>query len=79
MSTTWVLVREVTNEEVKIGDTITSFRGDKNVLKGGTPPRYSTGAGRVFVEGAEYFPSVFNLAWIQLGVEDENDDKDRTL
>jgi hypothetical protein len=33
---TWVLVRENTHEEVMVGDTITSFRGDTAVLKGGT-------------------------------------------
>lgn len=68
---TWVLVREATHEEVMVGDTITSFRGVTAVLKGGTPPHKPSSTGRVVIEGAEYFPSVFNLKWIQLGMDTE--------
>lgn len=44
---------------VKIGDTVTSFRGDKDVVTGWP----HTGGNRVWTEGGEYFPSVFNLKW----------------
>ena len=65
IDTNWVLVREGTHEEVMVGDTITNFRGNATVLKGGRPPHKAGSTGRVFTEGAEYFPSVFDLAWIQ--------------
>lgn len=61
----WVLVREGTHEEVMVGDAITSFRGETAVLKGGRPPHKPSSTGRVFIEGAEYFPSVFDLKWVQ--------------
>jgi hypothetical protein len=34
----WVLVHEETNEEVEAGASVTSFRGEPDVVKGGTPP-----------------------------------------
>jgi hypothetical protein len=41
----WVLVHEETNEEVEAGASVTSFRGEPDVVKGGTPPhKPSSGA-----------------------------------
>jgi hypothetical protein len=34
----WVLVHEETNEKVEAGASVTSFRGEPDVVKGGTPP-----------------------------------------
>ena len=67
----WVLVHEETNEEVKAGASVTSFRGEPYVVKGGTPPHKPSSTGRVWVNCGEFFPSVFNLKWIK-GERNEN-------
>jgi hypothetical protein len=52
----WVLVHEETNEEVEAGASVTSFRGEPDVVKGGTPPHKPSSTGRVWVNGGEFFP-----------------------
>jgi hypothetical protein len=58
-----------TGKEVKIGDTVTDFRGDKAELTGIYPPRHSNSSGRVTVwDGkmtGEYFPSVFGCQIVE--------------
>jgi hypothetical protein len=61
----WVLVHEETNEEVEAGASVTSFRGEPDVVKGGTPPHKPSSTGRVWVNGGEFFPSVFGLKWVK--------------
>lgn len=61
----WVLVHEDTNEEVNAGDSVTSFRGEPAVVKGGMPPHKPSSTGRVWVDGGEFFPSVFGLKWVK--------------
>jgi hypothetical protein len=41
----WVLVHEETNEEVEAGASVTSFRGEPDVVKGGTPPHKPSSTG----------------------------------
>lgn len=63
------LVDATTGETVKIGERLTSFRGEAATLVGYESPKSPASAGRVYVkwEGEErmssYFPSVFNLIW----------------
>ena len=59
----WQLV-DTNNTPVSIGATITSFRGETATLKGGKPPHHEGSTGRVWVDGGEYFPGVFNLKWV---------------
>jgi hypothetical protein len=61
----WTLVREGTNTPVAIGETIVSFRGLETILLGGSPPHKPSSSGKVWVENAEYYPSVFNLKWVE--------------
>ena len=61
----WVLVHEETNEEVAVGASVTSFRGEPAVVKGGTPPHKPASTGRVRVSGGEFFPSAFSLKWVK--------------
>ena len=53
--------------EVKVGDTVTSFRGEKNVVTGWRKPHHAGSTGCVFVKigtcDSEYFPSVYGLKW----------------
>jgi hypothetical protein len=63
----WVLVHEETNEEVEAGASVTSFRGEPDVVKGGTPPHKPSSTGRVWVNGGEFFPSVFMNVYLKGG------------
>jgi hypothetical protein len=55
--------------EVRVGDEVTDFRGEKSVVTGWELPRHSGSTGRVYVitdannSPAGYYPSVFNLVW----------------
>ena len=67
-----ILIDSATGKTLKVGDTLTDFRGEKSVLTGMTPPHKPSSTGRVFVaedwgdgkkhEGS-YFPGVFNAEW----------------
>ncbi len=66
------LVYEKNNQPLKIGDTVTTFRGETGVLKGIGNPRHAGSAGRVYVEltgnngSQEFFPSVVGAKWADL-------------
>lgn len=49
---------------VQAGATVTSFRGELGTLQGMQPPLHGGSSGRVIVDGRAYFPSVFNLKWV---------------
>lgn len=60
------LVRTDTRKPVKLGDTLTSFRGEAVELVGIIKPHKPESTGRVIVQGGgqgQYFPSVFGLEW----------------
>ena len=63
-----ILVNIKTKEPVNMGETLTSFRGEKAILAGGSEPHKPGSTGRVYVKGrmisGEFFPSVFNCEWI---------------
>ena len=65
-----VLIDRTTGKRLKIGDTVTNFRGEESVLTGTCPPPHkSSSTGRVYVKTdgsryeGEYFPSVYNAEW----------------
>lgn len=64
---TWMLVYTDTgllNDVVEVGDIVTSFRGERAMVVGGTPPRHAGSTGRIAVDnGGEFYPSVFNCKW----------------
>ncbi len=62
------LVRKDTDEDVKIGDVLTSSQGERYILRGWHAPHKISSTGRVFVAREEspddeeqYFPTVFEL------------------
>lgn len=65
------LVHETTGEDAKPGDTVISFRNEEAILIAGRPPHRPGSTGRVYVRWAddetateaEFYPSVFGLAW----------------
>jgi hypothetical protein len=66
----WTLYKENTVVPVLLKDNVVSFRGDKSVVLGGTPPHKPSSEGKVWVsetgesrEMREYYPSVFGLEW----------------
>ena len=66
----YVLRHHNDNDAVE-GETVTSYRHKRYVLKGGTPPHNENSAGRVSLvddEGFEheYFPGVVSMKWIKL-------------
>jgi len=61
----WVLVHTKTGAPATLFETITDFRGNQSILKGGRPPQHPNSSGRVWTGGGEFFPSVFDLCWIQ--------------
>jgi len=64
------LVNKDTGAEVKVGDTVTSFRGEKAIVKYLEPPHKPSASGRVYVtqEGMTgqqgFYASVFGLKYV---------------
>jgi hypothetical protein len=64
--TTWKLINEKTGEPVVFGESYPDFRGDLEIIVGGIPPHKPGSTGRVETKGGRlYFPTVFNLKWVQ--------------
>lgn len=67
----WTLIHEKTGEPIKIGETLTDFRGATATLTGGNPPHKPGSSGFVFTTRTpggstrESYPSVFNLKWVK--------------
>ena len=61
----WKLIEKATEREVELGEVIIDFRGLTGPLEDATPPRFEGSSGRVRSEGAEYYPSVYGLAWVK--------------
>ena len=62
------LINSTTNKEVKIGDTVTSFRGERFELRSWSEPHHEGSTGRIYVrEGkleGSYYPSVFDCKFV---------------
>lgn len=63
---TYKLVSKKTGIEIKTGDIVTDFRGDRWICRGFTPPRHPGSTGRIHVLSdhndninTEFYPSVF--------------------
>lgn len=66
-----VLVDKVSRDPIAVGDVVTSFRGERATVTGGTPASgHSTGRVNVQWEGSdwqqEFYPSVFDLEWVTI-------------
>ena len=62
----WMLVDMDTLAPIKRDSRRQDFRGDTQTIRGGMPPKHSASTGRVWTaSGGEFFPSVFNLKWIE--------------
>ena len=63
----WLLIDEVTQKSVERGQVLTDFRGEKEMVRGGTAPHKSNSTGRIrMAPGSEYFPGVYGCKWIKL-------------
>lgn len=59
----WKLV-DAEGQQVAAGSSRLDFRGQSEVIVGGTPPHKTDSTGRVHTEqGASFYPSVFNVKW----------------
>ncbi|MDP3869942.1 hypothetical protein [Phenylobacterium sp.] len=71
-----ILIDTATGLEIKPGDIVTDFRGDRAVMVGGEPPRNPASTGRIRVRDlddtlpraalgeASYYPGVFGAKWV---------------
>jgi hypothetical protein len=66
------LIHQATGVEVKVGDTLTYRDGATTVLRYIQKPHKPASTGRVYVSqssaidaGQGYFPSVFDLVWVE--------------
>lgn len=59
------LVFKGTAIPVLMGDKVTCFRGEQAVVTGWAEPRHSGSTGRVYTSDGEYYPSVYNLEWVE--------------
>lgn len=64
------LVHKETRQEVKVGDELTDFRGDKFICTGWQEPSHPGSSGRVNVsqgniKSMQFFPFVFGLEWVR--------------
>lgn len=58
------LINIKTNLPVKVGDTVTNFRGETGILTDVTP---QTGAnGHIYMDGCRYYPSVIECKFIEI-------------
>ena len=68
-----VLVFEKTNEIVKMGEVVTTGKGELVTVIGGKAPHTPASTGRIWVRGAngtvgqsEFFPNVCGMKWRNL-------------
>jgi hypothetical protein len=63
------LINSRTKQEVKIGDMVTSFRGEQYEVLNWSKPQHAGSSGRMYVKGdlcqRELFPSVFNCEFVK--------------
>jgi len=63
------LIHSKSKKTVKVGETITSFRGEKYTVVSMTKPLHACSTGRIVVKNehreCEFFPSVFDCIWSQ--------------
>lgn len=66
------LVDEKTGQEIKAGDKVTTFRGEKGTLVSWAPPRTINSSGKVTVKfgkhdihGREFYPSVIGAKIVE--------------
>lgn len=66
LASEWKLIHEKTGKPVVFGESYMDFRGEFNIIVGGTPPHKPSSTGRVETSfGSTYFPCVFNMKWVQ--------------
>ena len=62
------LINSNTKQEVKIGDTVTSFRGEKYEVCSWSEPQHAGSTGRMHVKGDQFdrsfYPTVFNCEFV---------------
>lgn len=63
----WLLIDEVTQISVKVGQVLTDFRGGKDVARDGRAPHKPSSTGHVQTSaGGEFYPGVYGCKWIKI-------------
>jgi hypothetical protein len=63
------LINSITKQEIKVGDIVISFRGEKCEVCSWSEPRHSDSTGRMYVKSEQYnrgnfYPTVFNCKFV---------------
>ena len=62
MNKDYILINTKTGKEVKVGDKVTDFRGEKGILTETTP---TSGAnGHIYMDGNRFYPSVIGCKFV---------------
>jgi hypothetical protein len=59
MKMNWKLIHETTRKEINVGDSLTTFRGERVTLIGMQPPHKPEASGKVVVEDGNHRDSIF--------------------
>jgi hypothetical protein len=62
----WLLIDSVTQKSVKVGDKRETFRGEKVIMSGGTPPHKPSSTGRAQSSKGAFYPSVYGCQWVRV-------------
>ena len=62
------LINSITKQEIKIGDTVISFRGEKYEVRSWSEPQHAGSTGRMYVKNDQLdrslYPAVFNCEFV---------------
>ena len=64
--TRWLLIDQTTQRSIRQGDMRPDFRGSRSIIEGGKAPHKPSSTGRVWADGREFFPAVFNCVWVKV-------------
>ena len=62
----WILIDEATQRMLRVGDVVTTFRGEKVTVTGAQPPHKASSTGKVELGGFLYGPTVVGARWVRL-------------
>lgn len=63
----WILIDEVTQRMLRVGDVVKTFRGETVRVTGrGSAPHKASSTGRVEIDNNEFYPGVVGARWVRL-------------
>jgi hypothetical protein len=62
----WILIDEASQRMLRVGDVVTTFRGEKRAVTGAQPPHKAGSTGKVELDGFLLYPTVVGARWVRL-------------